>query len=76
MAVEQLMERPANELTYYYLNDNIEKTFTVKPNQVEKTEGKISKTIETIKNSDFKPKPSKRICTNCDYKDICTYRML
>lgn len=33
---------------------------------------KITKEIEEIKNSDFKPTPGWQ-CGSCDYKDICDF---
>lgn len=76
IAVEDILGKEVEDLTYYFLNENVAKTFTVKPEQKEKLKDKVLKVLNELTESDFTPTPSKVVCDNCDYKNICTYRML
>ena len=76
IAVKEILGEKVEELTYYYLNENLAKTFTVTEKQEEKLKEKIVNTLDTLMESDFAPTPSKQVCANCDYKDICQYRMV
>ncbi|NCO05137.1 MAG: ATP-dependent helicase [Candidatus Magasanikbacteria bacterium] len=65
---------PVGKLTFYYLNDNVQTSFTGKSAEIEKLKTKLTKTIENIKQGDFTPTPDKFTCQYCDYRDICEYR--
>ncbi len=65
-----------SKLTFYYLNDNIQTSFVGTDKELEKLRDKITSTLDHIKQGDFAPAPNPVICANCDYRDICEYRML
>ncbi len=68
-------EKPAL-LSYYYLDENKKISFLGSDEDLKGIREKIITTIEEIKKSNFPPKPSLYNCKNCDFKDICEYRVL
>jgi DNA helicase-2/ATP-dependent DNA helicase PcrA len=76
IAAEEVLEEEVGELTYYYLNENLPKTFIATEKQKEKLQQKVNDTLNELHESDFSPTPSKQVCKFCDYKDICQYRIL
>lgn len=80
IATEELREythlgKPS-KLTFYYLNDNTKVSFYGTPKETEHLKTKFLELIEQIRKGDFTPTPSQFTCTNCDFKDICEYRIL
>ncbi|MFA5062034.1 MAG: ATP-dependent DNA helicase [Patescibacteria group bacterium] len=79
MAVEQLAEYKnfgsLNQLTFYYLNDNLKLSFMGTPKELEKLEEKLIKIIDKIHAGDFTATPSQFACQHCDFRDICQYKI-
>lgn len=65
-----------SKLTFYYLNDNLQTSFVGTDKELEKLRDKITNTLDSIKAGDFNATPSPPICANCDFRDICEYRVL
>lgn len=65
-----------SKLTFYYLNDNRQTSFVGTDKELEKLRDKITNTLDSIKAGDFNATPSPPICANCDFRDICEYRVL
>lgn len=79
IALDQLPEysnigRPG-KLTYYYLNDNNKVSFLGTEKEIEKLKEKLVAVIEQINSGNFTATPSQRICKNCNFRDICQFRM-
>ncbi len=64
------------KLSFYYLEDGTKLEFIGKEKDLENLKEKIVKTIEEIKNNNFKAKPNQFICKKCDFRDICEYRKI
>ncbi len=64
-----------NALSYLYLSDQSELTFIGKEKDLEKIKNKVIETIEQINARNFVATPEKFACTNCDFKDICEFRV-
>ena len=64
------------KLSFYYLEDGTKLEFIGKEKDLENLKEKIIKTIEEIKNNNFKAKPNQFICKKCDFRDICEYRKI
>jgi len=65
-----------SKLTYYYLNDNVQASFIGSQKDIDSLMAKITKTIDGIHEGNFDPTPGKFVCSFCDFKEICEYRML
>lgn len=76
IAAEEVLEKEVEDLTYYYLNEQVTKSFQATEKQKEKLKEKVVKVLNELTSSSFESKPSKQVCSNCDYKDICQYRIL
>lgn len=76
IAAEEILGEEVEELTYYYLNEQTAKSFLGAEKDKDKLKEKIMSTFDELVNSRFEPKPSKIVCSHCDFKDICPYRML
>ena len=63
------------KLTFFYVNDNIQTAFIGKNKDLEKMRDKITGTLDALHARNFDPKPSKEICSRCDFRDICEYRV-
>lgn len=66
----------AGKLTFYYLEDNLKKSFLGNENELEKVKQRILEAVKLIESNDFTPSPSEFTCRRCDYKEICEYRHL
>ena len=64
------------KLTFFYVNENKQISFVGTDKDKLKLEEKLSSTIEKIRTGDFTAKPSKHVCTSCDFKEICEFRQL
>ena len=64
-----------SKLTYYYVKDGIKTDFIGKPTEIEKLREKIEDTIDNIHQRNFEATPSKHVCGNCSFKDICEFRI-
>ena len=73
IAAEKILKLKPVELTYYYLNKSIKRSFLGNETDKQKIKEKIIETIDKIKNNEFKPTPGWQ-CQFCDFKDICPYR--
>lgn len=65
-----------SKLTFYYLNNETKVSFVGSDKELSKLKDKILGTIEEIHSGNFEPTPSSQICSNCDFRDICEYRVL
>ncbi len=64
------------QLTYYFLDDNQEFTYEPDEKEITQVKERVTKTIGDITTSDFRATPSPYVCKNCDFKDICEFRVL
>ena len=76
IASKEVFGDEPKKMTYYFLDDNQEFSFEPNDAEIRKVKERIRGTIDMIKTSDFKPTPSVHVCKNCDFKDICEYRVL
>ncbi len=79
IAIEQLPEyrhlgKPS-KLTFYYLNDEIRTSFLGETQELEKLKVKLQNTIGQIHARNFMATPSQFACDNCDFREICDYRI-
>lgn len=65
-----------SKLTFYYVNNDLRNSFVGKDKDIEKLQDKLIKTIEEIREGNFKAKPNKHVCAYCDFKEICQFRIL
>ena len=63
-------------LTYFYLNDNLETSFVGTAKELNKLKDGLIETIAKIKTGDFVATPGKHVCPNCDFRDICEFRII
>ncbi|MEK7643957.1 MAG: ATP-dependent DNA helicase [Patescibacteria group bacterium] len=80
LAVESLPEYShlgsVGKLTYFYLNDNLETSFVGTAKELNKLKDGLIETIAKIKTGDFVATPGKHVCPNCDFRDICEFRII
>jgi DNA helicase-2/ATP-dependent DNA helicase PcrA len=75
LALENLLHLKVSKLSYYFLDKEGHKlTFTATDKQLEKLQEQLQAEIEQIKSLDFTPSPSARICSYCDFNNICEFR--
>lgn len=75
IATVDLLQKKPSLLSFYYLNQNKKLSFLGTDEDLTKLKDKIIKTIEQIKTSDFRAAPSPQVCKNCDYRNICEFRV-
>jgi len=63
------------KLTLYFVKDGIQASFLATDKEIEKIKIKIINTVEKIRSCNFKATPSQFICQNCNFKDICEFKM-
>ncbi|MCX6781342.1 MAG: ATP-dependent DNA helicase [Candidatus Magasanikbacteria bacterium] len=63
-------------LSYYYVQNNEKASFVAKEKDLEKIEKFVGETVAEIRTSNFAATPSSHACGNCDFKDVCPYRVL
>lgn len=64
------------KLTFYYLNDNLKVSFVGDAEELQKLQEKLLKVIALLRSGNFAATPSQHVCSHCDFKDICEYRIL
>ena len=69
-------DKKVKQVTFYYLKKNKALSFKGTDEELDKLREEIKIKIAKIKNSDFTPTPSMFTCNNCDYKDICEYKII
>ncbi len=62
-------------LTYYYLNKNVQIDFLGKEKDIKKLEEKMIKIIDKIYATDFSAITKKQACGRCNYCKLSTFRM-
>lgn len=75
MQQPQLFNKKVEKLIYYYFEGNQTCEFVGNDKDLEKLSSSILDRIESIKESDFSPRPS-QLCKNCDFREICDYRKI
>ncbi len=73
MAAEKILNKKVVQLAFYYFQNNQEKTFIGKSQDLDKLREKIIERIEQIKKGEFPPSPDKEKCKWCDFKNICDF---
>ncbi len=73
--LEKSLNYNVSSLNYYYLNDGTWQSFKASEKEKEKVEIEVKEQISSIKKRQFKAKPSK-LCSYCDFKEICPWREL
>jgi DNA helicase-2/ATP-dependent DNA helicase PcrA len=77
LALENTLGLKVSKLSYYFLDKEGQKTsFVAKDKDLEKLEEELLEEMKEIATMNFVPKPDKRICSFCDFKDICEFRKL
>ncbi len=71
--LERSLNYSVSSLNYYYLKDATWQTFSPTEKEKEKVEIELKEQITSIKKRQFKAKPSK-LCSYCDFKEICPWR--
>ena len=69
-------EGPVGKLTFYYVNDNLQTSFTAKNKDIEALQEKLLETMHKIREGNFNATPNPFVCGYCDFKDICEFRKL
>ncbi|MBI3572782.1 MAG: UvrD-helicase domain-containing protein [Candidatus Kerfeldbacteria bacterium] len=71
-----ILNAEVEELQYYFLDEN--KDNTLKPTQKDTDAAKewVVDSIKKIRSGDFRPTPSKIVCSFCDFKEICEFRAI
>ncbi len=64
-----------SKLTFYYLEDDVRTTFIGDNTDLEKIKQTMQGVIGKINERDFDATPSKFACDNCDFRDMCDYRV-
>ncbi len=64
-----------SKLTFYYLNDEVRTSFVGKQKDLARLEEKVVKALDNIHDQNFTATPSHEVCSRCDFKDICNYRV-
>ena len=72
IAAEEIFKLKPKKLAYHYLTDGKKASFIGTEKDKEQLKEKIIQEIEEMKGGDFKPKPS-RLCSFCDFKDVCNF---
>lgn len=67
-------EGPVSQLTFYYLNDNIQTSFVGSDKELQKLKDKMEETLDNIHARNFEATPSKFACERCNFRDICEFR--
>lgn len=67
---------PVVSLTFYYLENGTEQSFTGSPETLLRYKQKILTTVQRIEARDFAPDPNPFKCRSCDFRDICEFRQL
>lgn len=67
---------PVVSLTFYYLENGTEQSFTGAPEALLRYKQKILTTVQRIESRDFAPDPNPFKCRSCDFRDICEFRQL
>ena len=73
LAAENIWQEKPVALTFYYLGENKPISFLGTAHDLEALKKKIISTIEEIRKSEFKAKPSPQTCRHCDFKKICPF---
>jgi len=73
LAAKKIFNLNPEKLTYYYLEDGSNYSFSPKENESDRVEAELKETIGRIKRSNFKPTPGWQ-CNHCDFKNICPHR--
>jgi DNA helicase-2/ATP-dependent DNA helicase PcrA len=75
LAAEEVLGIKPAKLTYYYLDEGKEVSFSPLPKEKEEFKEKLLEQIEKIKKSKFEPTPGHH-CQFCDFKDICEFKKI
>ncbi len=75
IAAKELFDADVEQLTYYYLDDNVEVSFVGTDEEIAQLKREVRDIIENIKKSDFAANPEWH-CQFCDFKEICEYKVL
>jgi RecB family exonuclease len=74
-ALDVLGIKPAT-LTFVFLENGSTVEFLGTDKELDKMREYVTRAVWQIKNSDFSPTASPYKCRNCDFKDICEFRIL
>jgi DNA helicase-2/ATP-dependent DNA helicase PcrA len=72
----EVLEKKPSALSFVYLDNGTTVEFLGTDKELDKMREYVSRTIEQIKKSDFAAAPNEFKCKNCDFKDICEFRIL
>ncbi|MFH1789470.1 MAG: ATP-dependent DNA helicase [bacterium] len=79
MAMSQLQQYnnigKVEQLILYYVKDGQQTAFMATEKEIINIKTKIANTVNKIKSFEFDANPSKHICANCHYRDICEFRI-
>ncbi len=73
MAAEEILKLVPKKLTYHYLEDHSEQSFTADPDEIADFKERILEEVTQMKSSQFGATPGFH-CRFCDFRDICEFR--
>ena len=76
LAVSEVFGASALKLSYYFLEDGKIVSFLGAPAELETLKDKIVARVSQIRQGKFPATPGQHVCTFCDFKEICEYRIL
>jgi len=71
LAAREVWELEAETGSYYYVLDAEKVMAPAKPDDTERVERTVLEVGEGILSQDFEPRPSKAVCSWCDFRLIC-----
>jgi DNA helicase-2/ATP-dependent DNA helicase PcrA len=71
LAAREAWDLEAEAGSYYYVLDADKVAAPVRPDDAERVERTVLQVGEGVLGQDFEPRPSRRVCSWCDYRLIC-----
>ncbi len=75
LALESNFNYKVSKLSYYFLDkEGCKTSFVASEKKLEKLQDDLQKEMKQIKSLDFTPTPNSRVCSYCDFNQICEFR--
>lgn len=75
MFLEEFLSAKISRLSYYYVENGAKVSFQSTVKDRDKLQQQVATEIAAIKERRFEPKPG-RLCSFCDFRDICEFRQV
>ena len=72
LGYQELTGRNAHYVEIYELDEQKQKTRSVDEDMIEDVKRDVRGAAEALRKNTLKPKPSRKSCSSCDYRDLCT----